>query len=217
MPFANNSKVAGTLLLVGSVQFIMAMIIAEAVYPGYSTSANYISDLGVWSKPSAVIFNPSIILFGLLLMTGAYFIQKHFKNKTISVLFFLAGAGAMDVGIFPEDTFLISGFPVFHVISAMTALLLGGIGAAVSCKITESPFKYISVIMGVISLVANVLFLSTRSLGYLGIGAGGMERMIVYPTLLWILSFGGHLVANYKHLESQERAAKPQLPPNISE
>jgi len=203
MTFSDNRKVAGTLILVGSAQFIIALILAEAVYPGYSTSANYISDLGVWSKPSAAIFNASIILFGLLLMTGAYYIQKDFKNKSISVLFFFAGAGAMGVGIFPEDTFLVSGLPVFHAISAMTAFLLGGIGAVASYKVTDSPFKYISAIMGTTSLIATMLFLSTSSLDYLGIGAGGMERMIAYPTLLWMLCFSGHLLTGHKQSEIQ--------------
>jgi hypothetical protein len=28
------------------------------------------------------------------------------------------------------------------------------------------------------------------------IGHGGTERMIVYPVMLWMLAFGGHLMAN---------------------
>jgi hypothetical protein len=28
---------------------------------------------------------------------------------------------------------------------------------------------------------------------YLGLGPGGMERMIVYPALMWLAAFGGHL------------------------
>ena len=38
---------AGLLLLVGTTQFAIGMIIAEAVDPSYSVSTNYISDLGV--------------------------------------------------------------------------------------------------------------------------------------------------------------------------
>jgi len=26
------------------------------------------------------------------------------------------------------------------------------------------------------------------------LGAGGMERMIAYPALLWVIGFGGHLM-----------------------
>jgi hypothetical protein len=41
-------------------------------------------------------------------------------------------------------------------------------------------------------LVATVLY---GSHVYLGLGAGGMERMVVYPVLLWSIGFGGYLMA----------------------
>ena len=50
---SNNKTIAGALLFVGGLQFTLGMIVAEAVYPNYSVSRNYISDLGVWNKPSA--------------------------------------------------------------------------------------------------------------------------------------------------------------------
>ncbi len=191
----NDVKVAGTLFLIGSVQFIIALIIAEAIYPNYSTSANYISDLGVWGQPSAIIFNPSAILFGLLIIVGSYFIQRQFKYQTITILFVLAGIGEMGVGIFPENTFIFNGFPILHDISALLAFIVGGISAIASYKITKSPYRIISIIMGIATLVAFILFLTTRYSGFLGLGVGGMERMIAYPTLLWIISFGGYLLS----------------------
>jgi hypothetical protein len=30
---------------------------------------------------------------------------------------------------------------------------------------------------------------------YVGLGVGGMERMIVYPILIWMIGFGGFLSA----------------------
>jgi hypothetical membrane protein len=75
---------AGTLFLVAATQFILCLIIAEAAYPGYSVSANYISDLGV--GPSAIIFNSSVFLLGLLILTGTY-LQRHTQNfKTLNTL-----------------------------------------------------------------------------------------------------------------------------------
>ena len=193
----DNSKVAGTLLLVGGAQFVIALIIAEAIYPNYSISANYISDLGVWSKPSAAIFNPSIILFGSATLASSIFIKKQFKLGKIAYLFALAGAGTLGVGIFPEDTFLVAGIPVIHAIAALLAFVVGGIAAVAAYKYTESPFKVISVILGVATLIAAVLFFSTRDYGYLGLGVGGMERIMAYPTLLWIIGLGGYLLGTY--------------------
>jgi hypothetical protein len=48
------------------------------------------------------------------------------------------------------------------------------------------------VLLGLATLVAMVLFASNT---YLGLGAGGMERMIVYPVLLWSIGLGGHMMA----------------------
>jgi hypothetical membrane protein len=191
----DNEKKAGALLLVGSAQFAVLLIVAEAVYPGYSISANYISDLGVWGQLSATIFNPSIILFGLLVVAGAYFVQKTFGKRLVSVTIALSGLGALLVGFFPENTFVVNGVPVIHAIAALISFISGGIGAIISYRVVKEPLKYISVILGSASLFALVLFVSTASSGYLGLGAGGMERVIVYPTLVWTICFGGYLMA----------------------
>ena len=188
------SKIAGTLLLVGGAQFVIALIIAEAIYPNYSVSANYISDLGVWGKPSAAIFNPSIILFGSTVLASSHFIKKQFKLGKIAYLLALAGAGSLGVGVFPENTFLVNGIPVIHSISALVAFVIGGVSAVVAYKYTKPPFKVISVILGAATLTATVLFVTTRDYGYLGLGVGGMERMMAYPTLLWIIGLGGYLL-----------------------
>src|SRR5947199_267685 len=45
--------------------------------------------------------------------------------------------------------------------------------------------------LGVRSLAALGLFISNN---FLGLGNGGMERMIVYPVLTWGIGFGGYLL-----------------------
>ena len=52
--------------------------------------------------------------------------------------------------------------------------------------------SYFSVILGFATLVALVLYMAEE---YVGLGAGGMERMIVLPVLLWAVGFGGHMMA----------------------
>ncbi len=200
MPLA-DSKVAGTLLLVGGTQFVIFLIIAEAVYPGYSISANYISDLGVWGRTSAFFFNSSIMIFGLTVMASSYFINKNFKNRIIAVLVALAGTGSLGVGIFPENTFLVNGIPVLHSLFALLAFLFGGVSAISFFWVTKPPFRYLSAMLGVATLTALVLFLMTSSSGGLGIGAGGMERMIAYPTILGLISFGGYLLGDKDRLK----------------
>ena len=60
----------------------------------------------------------------------------------------------------------------------------------------RKPFSYLSVVMGLLSLSAMVLLSAQYSFGlgeryFLGLGPGGMERMIVYPILLWEGAFAG--------------------------
>ncbi len=187
----DNRKIAGLLLVVGGVLCILGIIIAEALYPGYSTSENYISDLGV--GPSALIFNSSIFLLGVLTISCAYFIHKAFNSIPFSMMLAITGIGAMGVGLFTEDA------GVLHTVFSLITFLFGGILAIVSYKFQKPPLSYVSVVLGFVSLVALVLFASGT---YLDLGKGGMERLIAYPVLLWAVSFGGHLIGDSKDTSS---------------
>ena len=182
-----NEKMAGALFFVASVEFLLFMVIAESLYPGYSVSQNYISDLGVGS--TALIFNSSVFLLGLLLVIGTYFIHRAFNFRLLTVFLILAGIGAMGVGLFPEDAGAI------HAIAALITFLFGGLSAIVSYKLLKSPLSYFSVLLGVISLVALILFMTGN---HLGLGPGGMERMVAYPTLLWGIGIGGYFISYSK-------------------
>lgn len=191
--FKTNKTLAGTLFFIGFSQFIIGMMLAEALYPGYSISMNYISDLGV--GPSAIIFNASIFLMGLLILIGTYFFERAFHSKTLTVLLALLAIGAMGVGVFTES------FAVMHGIVSLLAFVFGGISAIFSglskygsrSKLLARPFSVIAVILGLMSLGALVL--GAMSLGTAVLGVGGMERMIAYPILIWGAGFGGYLIA----------------------
>jgi hypothetical membrane protein len=186
-------KVAGALVFVGGSQFVLGMLVAEALYPGYSISQNYISDLGV--GPSAIIFNSSVFLLGLLVVACAYFVHSSFRNRLVTILIVLAGVGAIGVGLFPEDS------PVMHEIVSDVAFIFGGLLPIAAYRLGRKPFSYLSVVMGLLSLSAMTLLTAQYSFNlgeqyFLGLGPGGMERMIVYPVLLWEVAFGGHLMAS---------------------
>ena len=189
----NYRKVAGTLVLVGEAQFVLGMLIAEAIYPGYSISQNYISDLEV--GPAASVFNSSVFLLGLMVVGGAYFVHRIFRNRPVTTLLVLSGIGAMGVGIFPEDS------PVMHEIVSDVAFIFGGLAPIAACKLQKKPLNYLSIAMGLLSLCALILLSAQYSFGlgeqyFLGLGPGGMERMIVYPILLWETAFGGYLIGS---------------------
>jgi hypothetical membrane protein len=198
----SNGKVAGALLFIAATQFVFGLIVSEALYSGYSIADNYISDLGV--GPSAMYFNSSVFLMGLLMIIGAYFLQRAFDFKILTVLLVLTAVGAMGVGVFTED------FGVIHSVVSLIAFLFGGLSAifSVVCsyvhkfKLVKMPFSAIAVILGLMSLGALILFMADMDLG---LGVGGMERMIVYPLLLWGAGFGGYLIANPEKPEAQRK------------
>ena len=184
-----SRKLAGILIFIASLQFILAMKISEALYPQYSISANYISDLGEPSKAGAVayIFNSSIFLLGLLTVISAYLIQRTFDYKIFSTFLVLTGIGAMGVGLFPES------FGILHTIPSFITFFFGALSTIASYKLQKRPLSYLAIILGLLSLLALILFALDI---YLGLDKGGMERMIAYPILLWALGFGGHLIGS---------------------
>jgi hypothetical membrane protein len=200
----SSGKVAGALILIAVTQFVLGMIVSEALYPGYSVSDNYISDLGV--GPSSMIFNSSVFLMGLLLIIGAYFLQRAFSFEVLTVMLVLTAIGAMGVGIFTEDSGTI------HTVVSLITFLFSGLSAifSVLCSyvhkfsLVKMPFSAISVILGLMTLGALGLFVGKI---YLGLGVGGMERMIAYPVLMWGAGFGGYLIAYSEERRTQQ---KPQ-------
>ena len=200
----SSGKVAGALIFIAVTQFVLGLIVSEALYSDYSIANNYISDLGV--GPSAMYFNSSVFLMGLLLIIGAYFLQRAFDFKILTILLVLTAIGAMGVGIFTE------GFTIksIHTIVSFIAFIFGGLSAifSVVCsyvhkfRLVKMPFSAIAVILGLMTLGALALFAGGI---YLGLGKGGMERMIVYPLLMWGTGFGGYLIANPEKPATQQK------------
>jgi hypothetical membrane protein len=180
-------RTVGLLLFLAGLEFSLGTMLAEFVYPGYSIALNYISDLGVWGQPSAIIFNPSAFIFGVLILFSAYILWKSEGGRYLPLFFALAGIGAMGVALFPET------LPAPHAAFALMAFLFGNFAAILSYRTIEPPLSYLALALGVMGLAALVLFGSGT---FLGIGPGGMERLIVYPVLFWAMGLGGYLMAN---------------------
>jgi hypothetical membrane protein len=147
-------------------------------------ATNYISDLGVGS--TALLFNASAVLFGVMLFIGAVSGRRTI-GTLLTVTLALSGAGAVGVGLFPETT------RALHYICAIVAFGLGAVSAILSYRVTRRPLSYFSVVLGVIALVALVLFITHYDPG---IGRGGVERVIAYAGFLWVLGFGGSMIGS---------------------
>jgi len=189
----NYKRTTGILLIIAVTQFLFLMNISEYLYPNYSVSNNFISDLGatcrngscVIYQPSSIIFNSSVILLGILLIAASYFFIKAFRKVLIMTFFLITGIGAVGVGVFPETA------GILHSIFSLITFLFAGLSVIATAIIVKEILRYFGILMGVISFLALFLFISDI---YLGLGPGGMERLIVYPTLVWGISFGSYLI-----------------------
>jgi hypothetical membrane protein len=178
-----NKILAGMLIFIGSTFFLFGIIISEAMYPGYHVT-QMISDLGV--GPTAWLFNSTIFIFGISIIISAYLLLNIGTNRYFTLLLGLAGLGAVLVGLIPETL----GTP--HAIAAVMVFLFGGFCAIAGYKVFRGPFSALSPIFGTITLVAAILFASQR---YIGLGMGGMERMITFPLIIWTLGAGAYLMS----------------------
>ena len=176
-----DAPAAASLLLFGAAQFLLCLVVAEALYPGYSTAANAISDLGVGS--TALLFNSSIMFFGAASATVAYLLRQKL-GRLLAVCMAIAGIGALGVGLLPETL----GLP--HFISALAAFLFGGIAAIASSRHAPAPLSYLFLLLGAATLCALALEVAGTAFG---LGHGGMERMIAYPIIIWEIAFAGVL------------------------
>jgi hypothetical membrane protein len=208
-PLVHRSVRHGAIvLIVGTVQFIVAMAVTQLGWTvPYSLRTNYISDLGAVNcsdfpttsahyvcSPWHVVFNVSIIVMGVLVILAVILVRTAFparRSRLIGLgLLALAGIGSIGVGLSPEDVNL-----TVHTASAALAFIGGGLalivlGFAMFRDTRWDGFRAYTVLSGLVDLVALVLFESGT---YLGLGVGGMERLIVAPVLLWSVVVGIHL------------------------
>lgn len=205
------TKIAGILLVVGGIQFMLGVVIGESQYPGYSTSKNTLSDMSgscpsidpanplncinsVVLQPSATIFSSIVFIIGLTAAVSAYFIHKTLGGRIAPALLLLTGIAAMGVGVFPGNA------GVAHGYFSMATFYSRGLAAIASYRILKEskPMQCISVILGsiaIIILMSLVIFGGSNSPFINTIGVGGAERLVAYPVVFWLITLGGYLLA----------------------
>jgi hypothetical membrane protein len=190
--------ISGLLLLFGGLSILMGIITAEALYPAvYTTHDNEISDLGATRPPDSIILQPSATIFdtvmlvtGLMVIGAAAALHRAYGKKRASIPLALMGFGILGVGVFPGN------YEVQHPFFALLAFVSGGIAALLSAAVQGAPFRYVSRLLGSITLVSLAIGMFGESTPvYEELGDGGIERWIAYPVVLWMTAFGGYLLS----------------------
>lgn len=187
-------RMAGVALFALAAGFMTMIMLAASLVPGYDMAAAAISDLGILPE-TAVLFNITLVLVGLLNIAAAILMfgpGGRGRHPVLLAVFVAAGVGAIGAGVFPLDT----GAP--HSLSALVAFLAFNLQALGAATVVRGPMRVISVLAGVAGLAFVVLMIvgdGGNAAAFGPIGHGGTERMIVYPMMLWMLAFGGYLMA----------------------
>jgi hypothetical membrane protein len=167
-------------------------MLAAAMVPGYDFGNGAISDLGVFTE-TALLFNASLVLAGLLNVAGGYLLYRAHGRRWLVAVFALAGLSAVGAGLVPLDA------GDFHSLFALFAFLFFNVEALAVAGLLDGPVRALGVLAGVVGLV----FLGVMVVGDAGnaavfgpIGHGGTERLIVYPAMLYLLVLGGYLLGS---------------------
>jgi hypothetical membrane protein len=195
--------IGGLLWLLNAQYFIAQIVVGFAYRPAYSLRFNTISDLGNTAcgtyrstavcSPLHPLMNMSFLVLGLTMIGGAGLLYRALRTNRASTLGFacmaLSGAGSMMVGLFPENN-----VSALHIIGAGLVFSLGNIALLLCGMALPMPrwLRYYTLLSGAAALTALALFLTHE---YLGLGIGGMERLTAYPQTMWMIVYGGYLLA----------------------
>jgi hypothetical membrane protein len=187
---------AGCTLIAAGALSLMGITSAEALYGDvFTVHANEISDLaartedGAVLQPSGAIFNFAMVVSGLLLFAASYGLERGLGVPRVTRAVGLLAIGTLGVGLFPAH------HRQLHLLFAGTTFVAGGLAGVLAAQVTAPPFRYASATLGVIALVAlDIVVFGKSTFIYQGFGAGGIERWVSYPIILWQVAFGAFLL-----------------------
>jgi hypothetical protein len=192
-------KVAGIVLLIGSLYYLIAEAISATFFNAslFNTYVFHtISELGIpnGNSPLFWLMNSAFILIGLTLLFAVFYKFKDFivkNNIIISIFTFITSIGVIIVGLIHGGNPLTLGY---HAMGAVMAILGGNILLVLISRSMEDFGKYqqATLILGIIGLAAFwIMFFSMGSI-YMPV----YERLSVYPLIVWSFLTGIFLLLN---------------------
>jgi hypothetical membrane protein len=196
---SHSTVLAGVFLFLGGATVLMGIITAEALYPAaaaYNTHTSTVSDLAalrpenIVQQPSATIFNLTMILAGTAIACAGWLLHRAGDSRRMTIPVALLGLGMVGVGFVPGNHLAV------HQLFAMTAFVAGGVGAILTAKLHTGALRLIHISLGIVALTALLVALFLLNWGPVAhLGEGGVERWVVYPVVLWVVTLGASLAA----------------------
>jgi hypothetical membrane protein len=198
-----RTRLGAVCWLLATPLFLAANVVTGLAWrhPPFSWAANNISDLGnvtcgVWDttrprpvcSPWHAAMNGTTIATGVLLALGVLFtwsaLGRGLAARVAQVLTVAAAAGYVLAGAYPADVHENN-----HFLAALLIFVLGNVGMLAAALARRSPalasLRGVSLALGLTGLAGTGLFAAQVDLGF---GVGGMERVAVFPLLVWTVT-----------------------------
>jgi hypothetical membrane protein len=204
--------VAGLALFVLAAQFMTVIMAAASMAPGYDLAGGAISDLGIIPS-TAPLFNLSLILTGALNIAAMVSLNLAERRQPTLILATLAGLGAIGAGIFNLHN------PGIHGIFALLAFVFFNLQVIPMALRLNGPMRIIGLVLaliGVSYIVVMIIGDGGNPAVFGAIGHGGSERMIAYPPMLWLMVYGGYLMAQRHPVEHAHHTSRGRHPARVN-
>ena len=211
-----RTLLAGAFLFIAGIWGLLSIPIAEGMNSSYNVSSESVSGLGVpyFShlpvtcntlpicavpiQPSSAVLVLSFFIGGVLLVWGGYLLRKATSHRLFGLgvavtgaLLFLIGVSYIPFYIGTPSSGVLDVAMGIHGVSSVVVFIVAFILAISAYRFTRGPFKYLSPILGAVILASSLLFMSGN---FLGVGFGGIERVLIYSFMIWFIGFGAYLL-----------------------
>ena len=202
--------------IVAPIIWFLAILIAGILRPEYSHVSQAISILGSRDTPFSMVYNYiGLMPTGILTFAFSLAMFRCLKNKLVfyisssfvaimGIARFLAGVFPCDPGCYPVIT--LSGR--IHMLTGMMAMFAGMIAPLVMTiglrnKKSRNLF-YLSMILGVASLIIFMLIISQLFIPSIGAYIGALQRSLLILTYSWIIA----VAVNLKNMKFETACLK---------
>jgi hypothetical membrane protein len=135
-----------------------------------------------------------MVVVGALDVAAGYVFYRWHRRRWLFALFALAGVGTAAVGVFPSST------GAAHAAAALVAFVGFNLQTAGSATRVAGPLRPLGLGAGALGLVALAWFVGGGGspAAYGALGYGGVERLVVYPGVLWTVALCGALLGRLR-------------------
>ena len=202
-----NLKILSICGVFGAIAYLIFILIASSLFPGYSHASEYVSNLGAVGQPSALVMNIGfivtgslIMLFGLSTLTS---FKKDWKGTVGGIIIMFEGLAQILSGVFSCEPGCNATDPtmaesIHNIVGPLGFILiiLAAFFWAFRFRKQDSwdSFWIYTLVTGIAALILFVIFGMSVGTPIVGI----WQRLLRITLYLWVAIFSYRLWANWE-------------------